>query len=124
MKDKVVTLSISVAFFLLLVVIYMAYQSGKRKGKIISYPNNGTGIPQGWSPRPVTEALIGAMSGLGTDERAIWDALEGLTDDQLAAVYNDFNTVLPSGQDLFEWFRSDLSGDELKRALNYFKFIK
>lgn len=112
------------AFLVVVAFVYFAYRQGKKRGQIVTFPNNGTGIPVGWSPRPVVESLLAAMQGFGTDETAIWDALEGLTDDQLAAVYNDFNTLLPDDQNLFEWFRSELSGDELKRALNYFKFIK
>lgn len=122
MNSKAYIALISLAFVLFIAVYF--YKRGKEKGRMAEFPNNGSGIPQGWSPAPVVERLISAMQGFGTNESEIWASLTGLTQDQLAAVYNEFNKQLPEGQTLFEWFRNDLSGDDLARALAYFSFIK
>lgn len=113
-----------------LLIGYYLYKMGKKQGQIIDYPNNGAGIPQGWSPRPVVVTLQNAfcpsgsswLCGVdGTDEQLIWGALDGLTDDQLSAVYNDFNSY--TGENLLDKFNSELSGEDLTRALNYYAFI-
>jgi hypothetical protein len=111
-------------FILLALILFFVYRAGRRKSVTVNLPSGGTGIPPGWNPRIITERLLNAMEGWGTDEEAIFNALSGLSQDQLAAVYNDFNTLLPKGKTLFEWFRSELSGDDLIRALNFFAFIR
>ena len=111
-------------------IAYFIYKQGKKAGSIIEYPNNGTGIPRGWSPRPVVTQLKQAfnpsgntwMSAFdGTDEDLIWSALSNLTDDQLAAVYNDY--IQDTGRSLIDDLRRELSGDDLQRAMQYFSFI-
>lgn len=108
-------------------IIYYFYKQGKKAGGIIKYPNNGSGIPAGWSPRPSVIQLENAFcpNGLwgcpGTDESLIFATLNPLTDDQLAAVYNDYRNK--NGEDLLGKFNDELSGDDLTRALAYFSFI-
>lgn len=91
--------------------------------KPLKLPDGGKGIPDGWSPVPSAQALHGAMSGAGTDEALIWSTLSGLTNDQLTAILNEFNNQFGAeypGCDLYCWFRGDLSGEDLQRAMNYF----
>lgn len=116
-------IGIFVLIVLIAVGIYI-YRRGKKKGSMAEFPTSGQGIPAGWSPAAVVEKVIGSMQGFGTDEKMLFGALDGLTPDQLAAVYNEFNHRSPGGETLFEWFRSELSGDDLTRALAYFSFIK
>lgn len=114
---------------IIIVVIFAIFFSGKALGrskaragkpKPLKFPT-GSSIPEGWSPTVDVEQLHGAMKGFGTNENAIWDVLEGKTDAQLAAIYNEFANRY--SDDLFEWFRKDLSGDDLRRATNYFRNI-
>lgn len=122
--------NIAIIGIIVIAIGYYIFRQGKKSGNIAPLPNGGNGIPQGWSPRPVTEMLKQALnpSGIsymsavdGTDEEQIWNALFGLTDDQLASVYNDYNNY--TGGNLLDDFRSELSGEELMRALAYFSFI-
>ena len=118
----------------ILLVILFIYFSGKKSGKDKNrkppkpapLPNNGQGIPQGWSPSGPAIRLHSAMEGWGTDYEAIWNALTGLTNDQLAAVKNEFDRRFhqEGDGDLFEWFEDDMSGDNLGRAMGYFKFMR
>jgi hypothetical protein len=84
----------------------------------------GVSLPQDtniqWSPRSSAEALRDAMKGLGTDEETIWATLEPLSKDQRAKVRNYFNTYFANGQNLFQWFASDLGSSDLAKAKSYF----
>lgn len=103
---------------------YGIYYFGFKKGKAIDLPDSGSGIPQGWSAREVVESLKSAKGGWtsGDDEQLIFVTLQNLTNDQLAAVYNEFEH---SGNgNLFEFFRDFLSTDEYNRAISYFKDLK
>lgn len=89
---------------------------------VVKLPNNGSGIPTGWSATPSATKIYVAMKGWGTDENAFFTTLDTLTDDQIAAVYNKFNELYEtsSGYNLIEWIQADFSGGELSRALAYF----
>lgn len=80
--------------------------------------NKAIDIPQNWQPLSTANKLEAAMKGWGTDETAIFAALAGLNRSQILAVYIAFGTR--DGQDLGAWFRGDLSGEILTRALNIF----
>lgn len=84
--------------------------------------NPDTGMMEAYDPRPDVVELKEAMAGPGTDEDAIWSVLDLKTDQQLVAIYNDFQDY--TGEDLFEWFSGDLSGENLSRAMNYFSGIQ
>lgn len=115
-----------------ILIIYLIYAAGKKaaSGTSAPLPNNGTGIPAGWTATQDAMVLHDAMdngswvlgAGYGTDEDAIWGVLEGKTDDQLVAIYNEFNRLYQaeSEMDLMDWFEEDLEGDDLNRALGYF----
>lgn len=76
-------------------------------------PNSGQGIPQGWTEQAavLAVALYNAMDGLNfyaaSEE---WQRLGSpdLTDDQVTAVYNEFNNrySAKTGATLTEWIRS------------------
>ena len=111
-----------------MLIIYFA---GRKAGKgapvkQVKLPK-GVSIPSQWTPRPVTVKLYNAMKGFGTDTKAIWSALEPLNDAQKALVYSDFGVYCKekkeSDTDLLTWFSDDLSGDDLSRAVAYFKGI-
>lgn len=112
-----------VIMFLLIIagIYYFGVLKGKDKygnPQTLPLPDGGMSIPAGWSATPVVFQLKSAMEGWGTDTDMIWSALNGLTDDQLVAVYNEFSNQV--GETLFEWFNDDLSGDDLARATGYF----
>jgi len=119
---KLLLMIVVIVIVILAFVFFIGKGFGKKgTPKRIPLPKNGEGIPLGWTATPDTVALYSAMKGLWTDENMIWNTLEGKTPDQLAAVYNEFGNRYK--EDLFDWFRDDLSGGELSRALNYFKGI-
>lgn len=112
---------VGIIYLLYRIVSYFRRSSSDSDFVKLDYPTGGSGIPQGWSPKPVADQLEGAMSGWGTSDEQIWNALGDLNDDQLAAVYNAFG--VREGTDLFGWFQSDLSGSDLQRAMDYFKNV-
>ncbi len=91
---------IIIALFILLIIIYfIGRSSGKAKAnnekKNPTYPQGGQGIPAGWSPIPIADALYEKMNGV-TFNKAGLDALLSSflslpTDDMFVAVYSVFN---------------------------------
>jgi|GEM_PF-1610906 len=86
-----------IAIVVLLLVFLVGKALGKNKAfKPIKLPDNGQGIPVGWEPQMfalVTE-LFKVMDGLFTtsvDKENAWVRLNVLTNDQITAVYNEFN---------------------------------
>jgi hypothetical protein len=81
----------------------------------------------------ISERLESAMYGFGTDEDALWELLKGLTNDDLIRVYNEFGLRKPEGKrlgglgwseerkDLIDWFKDELSGDDLSRMEKIWK---
>ena len=63
----------------------------------------------------VAEQLRAAMYRLGTDETAIYSALNGRTPDELTAIKAAYLRL--TGHQLLDDLRDELSGDELQRAL-------
>lgn len=113
------------AIIAIIAIFFWGRSSKDSQPPALQLPNSGSGIPAGWSATPAANALYSAMKGFGTDEAAIWATLEPLTADQRAAVYNEFSNQFYSEYDcdLLCWFRGDLSGDQLSRALNYFSGV-
>lgn len=121
---------IAIAAVIAAAILYYIYKQGKKAGGIIPLPNNGSGIPENWSAvasvKIIREAFNPSgsawlMSVDGTNEGAIFDTLNGLTDDQLAAVYNQYKHE--TGMDLLDVFIMELSGDDLTKATSYFSFL-
>lgn len=59
-------------------------------------PNNGQGIPAGWSPEPLAGKLYQVMNGVfgfAKDKETQWQIAMSLTNDQLTAVYGAFNRM-------------------------------
>ncbi len=121
-----------IAVLLFITVLVAIYFVGKGKGKSKKYdvnlPTGGAGIPvetdeQGneivWSPEPLAKEGYRVMSGLAwkqfldaslTQERVEWYArLTALTDDQLVAVYNAFNSLYISKGNgtMTDWIRDE-----------------
>lgn len=107
----------AVILALIIAIWYYGYRSG---GKI-PLPNNGGGIPLGWTAVIPVQRLISAMDGVGTDENEIFETLEGLTNDQLAAIINEYYNT--TNDKLIDRFSEELSADDLTRALFYFKDV-
>lgn len=87
----------------------------------VQLPAGGAGLPvtgynaQGqaiaWDPRPLSDELYSAMSGLGTfsgTKDEAWSKLANLpTPDMVTAVYNDFNARHGDGSTLTQWIRDE-----------------
>lgn len=111
--------NIVIGIITFLVVILIIYFYGKHKGKAsatgpkVTYPNNGDGIPKGWSPSPLAKELKNVMSGLftlsGTKEDTFHKLLVLPTDDMFAAVYSAFNQLYFALGDgtLREWINAE-----------------
>lgn len=120
-----------------IIIMLTVYFAGKKIGVIKAsqpqtapLPNNGSGIPDGWSANNVANQLYDAMFGggfwgAGTDEAKIFSTLLPLTPDQCTAAYNTYNVLYyPKGEsNLIKDFQSELSGDDLTKALSFFPNI-
>lgn len=115
------TKKIIIGISLVTIVGGLVYWFGIRAGRKLPLPTSGNGIPEGWTPVIVVEQLRSAMDGVGTDENAVYNALEGLTDDQLAAVVNEYNHT--TNEILKDRLREEFSGEELDRVLFIFKNV-
>jgi len=74
-----------------------------------------------FDPQPSAKRLEMAMKGLGTDEDMIWSTLGSLSLSQRKQVATYFNANYGNGSTLAEWFRGDLIGKDLTRALALLK---
>lgn len=109
-----------ILLFVVLAAFAGFYYFGRLRGKSINYPDNGTGIPANWSAKNVVSKIIAATEGIGTDETLLFATLDGLTNDQLSAVWNEY--LQEKNETLFDLFNDELSDDELTRALNYYAY--
>lgn len=66
--------------------------------------------------KAIAEQLRDAMKGLGTEEDQIWNALEGRTPAEITAIKRAYKEL--TGHQLDRDFMDDLSGDDLRRALD------
>ena len=76
----------------------------------VDLPNAGSGIPQDWSPRPITQELYDTLKGgawnfaLAIKRDAALLLLIGLpSNDMFTAVYNDFTQNFGGGDTLRQW---------------------
>jgi len=114
---------VTVLVLLGMVLIYRIVN--KRSPVTLPLPD-GVDLPSGWSAVPVVVKLRAAMpnvswynpSTYADDETQIWNALDPLNDAQLIAVFNEWDNR--EGEPLTETFQSNLSGEDLNRALSYF----
>ena len=72
--------------------------------------------PPGFSARAQARKLYEAMSGMGTDERAIFDALQTGRSDLNRAIESAFNQMYPK-YTLRYWLDSELGGSDYTRAI-------
>ena len=77
-------------------------------------PNNGSGIPKGWSEEALVKETFDAFDGIFTNNAkklTVIGKLLGLTDDQLVAVYNRFNDLHTNRGDgtLYDWINDEWS---------------
>jgi cbb3-type cytochrome oxidase subunit 3 len=83
--------------FAILLIAYLIYRQGQKSGGFqaaAKLPNNGSGIPQGWTPTKLVDELwdnLGTIFWSWTERNSKIETLLNLTPDQLAAVYNDYN---------------------------------
>lgn len=103
---KVLTVILLIVVFLLS-IYWIGIRKGKGKKYSVELPNGGTGIPVEtttngdvvtWNPEPLAKEGYEVMSGVFTPffstKRVEWyGKLMALTDDQLVAVSNAFNTL-------------------------------
>ena len=73
-----------------------------------------------FDPKPSALNLYKAMKGLWTNESLIWNTLDPLDSQKRLEVKNYFDANYGKGEDLIEWFKDDLSGADLKKALAYY----
>lgn len=101
------------------------YYRGKAAGKTIPLPDNGTGIPSGWTPEGTIQLIVNnfGVFDLTTNERKIIEILSALSPDQRAALKNEWFREF--GNTIEEDLNSHFSDpDNLAVALNYFNFLQ
>lgn len=122
-------IAIAVSILVGVIAIVLIYLAGKGAGdkpkkrpKPYDLPNNGTGIPVGWSPTPSAQKLYSAMKGPGTDVMRVYGTLEDKTDDQLVAIVNEFDRLYfdEYGEDFFAWVDGEAILDK-PRVYDYFQ---
>lgn len=120
---------------LILVVAWIAYNKFFRQTGFSAYSISGALKSDQSNYDQIAERLFGAMRGIGTDEKTVFEILDGLTGNELKAVYNAFGTrnyslfgndgflsrwsVTGFDLDLFGWFKKELGKADLEemRAL-------
>jgi LPXTG-motif cell wall-anchored protein len=70
--------------------------------------------------KKLAKNLSVAMLGWGTNEQLIWDTLDPLNSDDRIKVKNYFDANYGKGEDLIAWFKDDLDGADLQKALAYY----
>ncbi len=84
------------------------YLYGRKAGKgegpppAEELPDSGSGIPKGWTPGPMVAKVRDGLSGylLNTNNaQSMLGQLTNLTDDQLTAVYNEYNRQFMEDKD-------------------------
>lgn len=115
-------ISNSVTWIILATVAIVAFiyfygrAAGKRKALqyVTDLPNSGSGIPLSWDPVPLAQTAHDVLVwNAWTDDKNKWmDEVSALTDDQLTAVYNTFNTkYLSEGYGtLYDWLNNTSAG--------------
>ncbi|OQA86777.1 MAG: hypothetical protein BWY27_01122 [Bacteroidetes bacterium ADurb.Bin234] len=119
MKDisvKNIIYIVIAAFILLIVIYFIGRSSGKAKSanqaKNPVYPQGGQGVPTGWSPVPIADALYKKMEGITINKPSLDALLLSYltlpTDDMFVAVYSVFNQKYSSkGGTLRKWIEDE-----------------
>ncbi len=127
-KNQMIGIIAAICVALILFIYLIGRNSGKLKAQAnnmapVKLPNNGTGIPQGWSPDPLISELYDAMKGLfawsSTRENA-YSKITALTRDQRTALYNRWNQLHgdKNAGSLTEWIRDEAySGPQQQKAI-------
>jgi len=82
--------------------------------------NVDKGTDTKFNPKESAENLYKAMKGWGTNEKLIWNTLDPLDSQKRIEVKNYFDANFGNGEDLIAWFKDDLDGADLKKALAYY----
>lgn len=98
-----------------LTIYFVGKSTGKKKGQgtQAKLPNSGSGIPKGWDPAPIARATYDSLKGLLTSpvrKQQTYSMLYALTNDQLTAVYNEFNRLYQGGlkgDTLYTWIKDE-----------------
>jgi len=76
----------------------------------IDLPDAGSGIPEGWSPRPLAQELYDVLKGVAWNpalaikrDAVLLQLIALSTNDMFVAVYNDFTQNFGGGKTLREW---------------------
>lgn len=115
-----------IVVIIILLVLFGGWNKLMVKIRRWQYERNASAGGDGFDAYPLALKIYNAIDGLGTDESAIFSTLEGKSDEQLAAIYNEFGNILAENNeqgDLLSWLNDDLSGDQLARALAYFEGV-
>ncbi len=126
-NNRVAVILFAIAVILIVFIYFVGRSSGKNKAQKdqkqdTKLPNNGQGIPAGWSPDPIVAELFDAMDGIfawsSTRENA-YAKLTSLTKDQITAVYNTFNRKHGKADNtLYNWIKDEAySGPQQSKAL-------
>lgn len=117
------TFPILITVVVLILVIIAVYIVGRVQGKArgrqgqSELPNNGEGIPTGWSPSALSDRLYAVLKGANWSTRVFFyderdvvlsDLLNLATDDMFAAVSNDFLARHGKGKEtLWKWIQDE-----------------
>ena len=112
-----------------LIAIYFWGRSAGKKaatGTQAKLPNNGKGIPINWNPTPTVEKVHKAFNDYFTsalDKQTAFQSLLSLTNDQLIAVYNEFNRKYQGGvkgDTLLQWVKDEWITRDITSPLGIF----
>lgn len=113
---KLILVGIAVIIILACIVVY----SFARKN-FVKVPGNGSDVPSNWDATPEAIKLYNAMKGIGTNEDVFFSTLSALSLGQRALVYNKYLEMY--GHSIIEDIQDDFEGNDLTKALDYFKGI-
>ena len=91
-------------------------QSEHQQGEETSQQSVQSPYPPGFKPRVQAAKLYEAMSGMGTDERAIFNVLQSGRSDLNRAIESAFNQMYPRWT-LRYWLKDELGGSDYTKAM-------
>ena len=91
-------------------------QSEQQQGEETSQQPTQSPYPPGFKPRVQAAKLYEAMSGMGTDERAIFNVLQSGRSDLNRAIESAFNQMYPRWT-LRYWLKDELGGSDYTKAM-------
>jgi len=121
-KTKKYLIIAAIVVAIILAIYYYGYKAGDK----LKLPNNGGGIPQGWTAGKIVTDLKGLFSGwwdevFNVNYSTVKGELANLTDDQLAAVANEYEHQ--TGNSLFDDANSYLSESDYLEFTTLFKNV-